>query len=144
MPTYKNLHAVGTIPMPIPIDQAVVAERMEYTLPGVILSAGDIVVMGYLPEGCVPVDVILDADAMGGSASMSAGLLTAGDTDIATSFLGTTSVVSATAARGDAAGLRNMSRVAPQEALRAVGIKAVAATAATSGKVGLTLLYRAA
>lgn len=144
MATYKNLHAVGTIPMPVPFDQAVVAERMTYALPGAILGAGDIVVIGYLPEECSPVDLILDTDAMGASATMAVGLLNAGQTDIeGTPFLAATAVATATAARADVAGLRAMSRVANSDTPRAIGIKAATATVATTGTVGVTLMYRA-
>ena len=144
MPTYKNQHAIGRIPMPIPFDQAVVGERMEYNLTGIVLSLNDIVVLGYLPEDCRPVDLILDADAMGGTASFQVGLLNAGQTDITgTPWLGTTSVVSATAARADVAGLRAMSRVPSAETPRAIGLKVTAATANTTGNIGVTLLYRA-
>lgn len=145
--------SLGGQSTPIASGSDLVASRAQYTLPTVspaILAAGDLIFMQTLPAGHTPVDLVLDWDAMGGSCTFSIGIVNAGLTDIDTTasggvaWLTTVSAVSAGAARADAAGLRAMTRV-PVDATnnRQIVVKAVAASANTSGVVGLTMLYRA-
>lgn len=108
------------------------------------LGLGDVIEMVKLPAGCVPVDFIIDTDDLdsGGAPAlaMSVGLTA-----------GTVAELRAAGAVGQAAGLVRMDsvlapRVAATNADRTVGLKVTTApaTGATSGTIGLTLLYRAA
>lgn len=149
----QNNVALGQVKMPSPVDCALIAFRMSYTLTG-DLAAGDIIEVGNLPAGALPVDIVLDCDDMdsGTTGTVSVGILNAGKTDLDTTasggaaWLTAQSIQAATAVRADAGGLRAMSRVAvDNEDDRPVGIKIVGETAAAAAQViGLTLLYRPA
>jgi len=145
----KTDYATGAIPTPVAVACEVVACRASYTLTA-DLSVGDIIQMMDLPAGHVPVDILLDADAMG-AGTVSVGLANAGKTDLDTTASGGAAwltggaVTAAAGLRADAGGIKALSRVvADQAANRAVAIKIVTDTTATSGTIGLTLFYRAA
>lgn len=145
----KTDYATGVIPTPVAVACEVVACRASYTLTA-DLSVGDIIQMMDLPAGHVPVDILLDADAMG-AGTVSVGLANAGKTDLDTTASGGAAwltggaVTSATGLRADAGGIKALSRVvADPAANRAVAVKIVTDTTATSGTIGLTLFYRAA
>lgn len=142
-------HARGVIPTPVAAGCEVVVARASFTLTA-DLAAGDIIEMMTLPAGHVPVDIILDFDAMA-AGTVSVALLNAGKTDIDTTASGgaawatSVAVTSAGSSRADAAGLRAASRVvADQAANRPIGVKIVTDTTAVAGTYGLTLLYRSA
>lgn len=145
----KTDYATGAIPTPVAVACEVVACRASYTLTA-DLSVGDIIQMMDLPAGHVPVDILLDADAMG-AGTVSVGLANAGKTDLDTTASGGAAwltggaVTAAAGLRADAGGIKALSRVvADQAANRAVAVKIVTDTTATSGTIGLTLFYRAA
>lgn len=145
----KTDHAKGVIPTPVATACEVVACRAEYVLTA-DLSAGDIIECMPLPAGHVPVDIIVDADAMG-AGTVSVGLLNAAKDDIDTTASGGAAwltggaVTAAAGLRADSGGLKAMSRCsASQAANRAIGIKIATDTSATSGTIGLTFLYRSA
>jgi len=144
MALYKNAHANGGLQMPVPMGSEMVVERMTYDATAA-LSSGDIIEMGILPGDCVPVDLIIDTDDMGTTGTVSFGILNAGKTDLNGSAWTTDANVNtaATGLRADAAGLLAMSRVAKNGGDRAIGLKLTAATTATSGTIGVTLMYRA-
>jgi hypothetical protein len=75
MATYLNDYAKGLKPMPTPSDSGVVAIRLNITVPA--MAANDVLALGFLPAGCVPVDVALDYDDLdtGSTAVVSAGIL---------------------------------------------------------------------
>jgi len=151
MALHKTSHAKGVIPVPVAVACEVVSHRAKFSV-AAGLALGDIILMTFLPAGHVPVDVMVDSDDLGSTGDVSVGLLNADRTDIDTVASGgaawiTSGDVNAAAGgiRADAAGLRALSRVAPdQDSDRAVGIKIAEATTATSGEIGLTILYRAA
>jgi hypothetical protein len=145
----QSAHARGVIPTPVAAGCEVVVCRASFTLTA-DLSAGDIIEMQGLPAGHVPVDIIFDNDALG-AGTVSVGLLNAGKTDLdltasgGAAWLTGGAVTAAGALRADAAGLRAMSRCpANQAANQSVGVKIVTDTSATSGTVGVTLLFRSA
>lgn len=143
MATFKTLHAEGSIPMPIPFDQAVVAERMEYAI-GAALGAEDIIILGFLPEDCVPTDLVVDTDAMGGSCAAKVGLLNADGDDLeGTPWVAAAALAAAGGVRADAAGLRAMARLPASDKPRPVAMYVNVLGTATTGKVGVTLQYRA-
>lgn len=146
----QSAHALGAIPTPVANGCEIVACRATFTLTA-DLALGDVIELMQLPAGHVPVDIILDTDALGGSGAGSVGLLNAGKTAVDTTasggaaWLTTGSLAAATGLRADAAGLRAMSRVTPDNAAnRPVGIQITTDTTATSGTIGVTLLYRSA
>lgn len=140
----QTLHATGVIPMAIPAGAELVAFRMAYTLTA-DLAANDIIEMGSLPANCTPVDLILDTDDLGTTGAVSVGLLNSGKTDISGDAWSAALDVNtaATGLRATAAGLLAMSRVAASGVDRPIGIKITTDTTATSGVIGLTLMYRA-
>lgn len=145
----QSAHARGVIPTPVATACEVVACRASFTLTG-DLAVGDIVEMMSLPAGHVPVDILFDGDAMG-AGTVSVGLLNADKSDLDTAASGGAAwltggaVTAAAGLRADSAGLRAMSRCAPSQAAnRPIGIKIATDTTATSGTIGLTLLYRSA
>lgn len=145
----QSAHARGVIPTPVAAGCELVVCHASFTLTA-DLSAGDIIEMQGLPAGHVPVDIIFDNDALG-AGTVSVGLLNAGKTDLdlaasgGAAWLTGGAVTAAGALRADAAGLRAMSRCpANQASNQSVGVKIVTDTSATSGMVGVTLLYRSA
>lgn len=134
---------------PITPSQAgeVKAVRGSVTLPNT-LAANDIVELVPLPAGCVPVDVIVDADDLdsaGPTITLTAGIVNAaGDDLVANTDFFTASTVA------QAGGIQRMDkktgpRIASSSSTRNVGLKVIAAaTAKVQGVVGMTLFYRAA
>ncbi len=147
----KTDYANGVIPTPVANGCEVVVCRASFTLTA-DLAIGDLIQMMDLPAGHVPVDIILDTDDLGTTGAVAVGIANAGKTDIDTTLSGGANwltggdvATAATGLRADAAGLRAMSRCAPdQSANHAVVIKLTTDTTATSGTIGLTLLYRSA
>lgn len=154
MATLKSDYAKGVKPMPVAQGAEVLSVRMEISL-AAALAAGDILYMGDLPEDHVPVDCEVDTDDLDTGATpaivLQAGVLNADATDLDVAGSGGGSWIGNSTV-GQAGGLARASdkfvkRVAPSATTKKkVGIKVSTgpATGATSGKVGLTLHYRAA
>lgn len=145
----QSAHARGVITTPVAAGCEVVVCRASFTLTA-DLAVGDIIEMMPLPAGHVPLDIVVDNDALG-AGTVSVGLLNAGKTDLDTTASGGAAwitggaVTSANGLRADAAGLRAMTRCAADQASnRPIGVKIVTDTSATSGTIGLTLYYRSA
>lgn len=149
MALQKTDHASGKFPTPVASGSETVVCRAEFKL-SADLAANDIIQMMDLPAGHVPVDIIVDTDDLGTTGTVSVGLLTTDKTDLDTAASGGAAWLTggdvATAAAGlraDSGGLRAMSRCAASNtANRAIGIKIATDTTATTGTIGLTLLYR--
>lgn len=142
----QSAHARGVIPTPVAAGCEVVCCRAVIDLTG-DLSANDILQMMYLPADHVPVDLIVDSDDLGTTGAVSVGLANADLDDIdGAAWLTSGDVATAAAGlRADSAGLRAMARcAADKSADRPVVIKIATDTTATSGTIGLTLLYRSA
>jgi len=131
----------------------VVAVRAEYSL-AAALVINDLIEMVVLPANCVPVDFILDADDLDTGTptiTFDVDLLagTPGDTVLANRTIAG-AVIFAASTVAQAGGLVRPTlvtalRIAPDKALdRSIGIlvKAAPATGTTTGKIGLTMLYR--
>lgn len=151
MPLQKSAHAKGVIPTPVANGCEVVVCRASFTLTA-DLASGDIIQLMDLPAGHVPVDLILDTDDLGTTGTVSVGLLNTGKTDLDTTASGGAAWLTAgdvntaaTGLRADAGGLRAMSRCAADgNANRPIGIKLATDTTATTGTIGVTLMYRSA
>lgn len=149
MALQKTDHAKGVIPTPVAAGCELVVCRASFTLTA-DLAANDLIQMMDLPAGHVPVDIIVDNDALG-AGTVSVGILNAGKTDLdltasgGAAWLTGGAVTAANGLRADAAGLRSMSRCpVNQSANLPVGIKIATDTTATTGTIGLTLIYRSA
>lgn len=149
MALLKTDNAKGVIPTPVAVGCELVVCRSSFTLTA-DLAANDIIQLMDLPAGHVPVDIILDTDALA-AGTVSVGILNAGKTDLdltasgGAAWLTGGAVTAAGGLRGDSAGLRAMSRVpVSQSANQAIGIKIATDTTAVSGTIGVTLLYRSA
>lgn len=155
MALLQNDFAKGVKPMPVPNGSEVVAIRLEYNL-AAALVLNDIIELGQLPEDCVPVDCILDADDLdtGGAPAitLSVGALNAAKNDLDVTELNGGAAWIVASNIGQAGGIARpttttLSRVQPSATTRrSVGIKIAAGpqVGAAAGKVGLTFLYRAA
>lgn len=133
----------------------VVAIRHEFDLAASgmgALEANDVLEMMVLPAGCVVVDMIVDTDdleASGGATVFAVGVMAGALTDrtLANRQPGTefgTGVTTAQAGGVWRPTLASAYRVAPDmDNDRAIGIEFTAVgTGNTSGKIGLTVLYR--
>lgn len=154
MALLKSEYAKGVRPMPIAQGSEIVAVRVEYALTAAP-ALGDIIEMGFLPEDHIPVDAILDADDLdtnaGPTITLDVGVLNAAkdNIDVTADSGGGKWITASTVAQ--AGGLvrpttKEVTRVVPKSASRrSVGVRVNAAAATfQAGKVGLTLLYRAA
>lgn len=147
----RNNVALGTIPVPNPLDPSLYSFRGQLIIAvAAAFAAGDIIELGYLPAGCVVDEVILDTDALpGAGAAVSAGLLLANKTDLDLTASGgaawLTAQVVATAGgfRSDSAGLRAASRMTKVDYNRPFGLKVTTAITSTTGVIGLTVRFRA-
>lgn len=143
----------GYKPMPICKGSEVVAVREEISL-AANPTAADLLIMLELPADHVPVDFILDADDMDTNGAptltLDVGILNDGEDDIDTgaSSGGAKWMLGSTV--GQAGGIvrpttKTISRVTPTSTNRKVAVRvAVASATFAAGKIGLTLLYRAA
>lgn len=131
----------------------VIACRREFSLTEA-LEDNDVIYFGDLPAGHVPVDVIVDADELDTGVDaivLEAGLLNAGKTAVDTTASGGASWIGGSTL-GQAAGIARATGVAITRVAvdnvndRAYGVQVTTApgTGATTGKIGFTLLYRAA
>lgn len=143
MALLKSDFAKGAKSTPSVMGGELVAVNATYTLTG-DMAAGDIIQMMDLPANTVPVDLIADWTALG-AGTIGFGLLNEGKTDLSgTAWLASTAVTSAGAARAATADLKTMRAVAAANSNRALGVKVLTDTSATSGSINITLLCRAA
>jgi len=154
MSLLQTNYAKGIYPMPTADDSDVIAVRMEYSL-AAALALNDVIEMGPLPADHVPVDCVLDADDLDTNGAptitLSVGILNAGKTAISTAAADGGAAWIAASTVAQAGGLVRptvsaITRVAPDAANdRPMGVLVAAgpATGAATGKVGLTVMYRA-
>lgn len=139
MALLKSDFAKGAKSTPSVTDSGLVAISATYTLTG-DMAAGDIIQMMDLPANAVPVDIIADWTALG-AGTIGFGLLNEGKTDLSgTPWLASTAVTAAGAARAAAGDLKTMRAVAAANSNRALGVKVLTDTTATSGSISITLL----
>lgn len=150
--TFKSTQATAK-QAAVDVSQAgiVAAPRYEYNLAAALII-NDIIVMGDLPAGHVPVDCIVDSDDLDTNGTplivLQAGILNAGQTDIDTTASGGASWIgSSTVAQAGGiarASDKAITRAPVSAVKQTYGIKvsAAPATGTTTGKVGMTLSYR--
>jgi hypothetical protein len=150
----KNDYITGRKPAPTPAGGEILAVRFAIDLLTTDLVLNDIGEVGLLPAGCVPVDVLVDADDLdSGAAAMvlQVGILNAGETDLSTAAAdggahwGATTAANTAFTQRMAFNGKALVNVVPAQVDRKIGLKvATAPTAAVAGQVGVTVLYRAA
>jgi hypothetical protein len=152
--TGSNAYITGNKPMPTPSGGEVVACRMTLPMATGDLNTGDIGPIGWLPAGCVPVDVLVDGTDMDTGAAalvLNVGILNAAGDDLSTAAADGGGAWGATTAANAAFQQRltptgiNMVSVQATQSDRKLAVKvATGATTPAAGTLGLTLLYRAA
>lgn len=107
-------------------------------------AIGDIVEMGALPSGCVPVDVIVDNGALGASATLDGGILSGefAKKDNARTMGNEFFAASAVATAGVVRRAKNVNAVASDAADRGWGVKFLGANPAPGQIVRATLVCR--
>lgn len=153
MALLKTDHAKGVKPMPTAQGAEVLAVRMEYSL-AAALALNDVMYMGDLPADHVPVDFMVDSDDLDTNGApaivLGVGIINATDNGLSAAADDGGAGWLLSSNIGQAGGMARpttnvMSRVKPTTGSRRLGVHVSTgpATGATTGKVGLTLLYRA-
>jgi hypothetical protein len=147
-----NDYMTGRKPVPTPQGSEVLATRFEIALGTGDLDANDIGQVGWLPAGCVPVDVQVDGTDMDSSTAamvFQVGILNSGGTDLSTetadggAHWGATTAQNAAFLQRLTPNGRAMAIVQKSESARKLAVKvATAPTTAVAGTLGVTLLYR--
>lgn len=117
--------------------------RMDFTISANVVAATDIIELGYLPAGCVPVDATLITDAAG-AAAFDVGFMT-GDVGSTDAARASGSELFAAAASGAVNRLSQASafRITKSTADRSIGVKASANITAANQVLTLVLYYAA-
>ena len=151
----SNDHITGRRPVPTPTGAEILAARFVVPLVPADLASNNVGHIGYLPAGCVPVDVLVDGTDMdNGAAAMvlQVGLLDAAGTAISSAaadgggFWGaTTAANTAFHQRLTMSGNAIATVANNTSADRKVGVRvATAPTSPVAGTLAVTVLYRAA
>lgn len=149
----SNDYLTGRKPVPTGDGYGVTAVRFAVALLAADLALNDIGAVGILPARCVPVALYYDSTDLDTNASAaivaSVGVLNAAGTDLSTAAAdggaAWGAAITTSQAGGQSAVLSAaLANVTPTDADRLIAVKftTAAATAAASGTVGLTLLYR--
>lgn len=137
----------GRKPMPIPSGPEVVAVRMEIELATGDLALNDIGAIGFLPAGCIPVALYVDADDLdSGTPALvtSVGLLNAGETDLDVVW-GSGLTVGQSASAAAVVSTTLLQQTSDPDTNRKIGVKVTTAAAtAVAGTYAVNLHYRAA
>ena len=144
----------GAKPMRTPSGAEVVSQRFTLALGTGDLDANDYGQVGWLPPGCVPVDVYVDGTDMDSSTAalvFDVGILADGGTDLSTAAgdgggkWGSTTAAATAFSQRMVHYLNAINAVTPSASPRKLALKvATGPTAAVAGTVGVTLVYRAA
>ena len=147
-----NDYITGRKPVPTPQGAEVVATRFTIDLATGDLDANDIGQVGWLPAGCVPVDVFVDGTDMDSSTAamvLQVGILDAAGTGISTdaadggAHWGVTTAVNTAFQQRLTQNGRAMATVTATQTNRKLAVKVgTAPTTAVAGTLGVTLLYR--
>lgn len=150
----SNDQLTGRKPIRVPAGAEVVAERFTIAVTAGELALNNVGVIGLLPAGCIPVDVIVDAtDVDSGAAAMvlQVGIANAGVTDLSTAAAdgganwGSTTASNVAFTQRLTPNGQALVSVTKADTDRRLAIKvATAPTTAVAGTLGVTLLYRAA
>jgi len=154
MTTYNTDYANGVKRMPEAQGAEVVVARMSFDLTAA-LALDDIIRLGALPPGHVPVDAFIDSDDLDSNGSpaidLELGILNAAEDDIDTTasggaaWTGTDDIIAQSGglSRADIAAITRVVPDASAEQMMGIHVTTAPATGATSGTIGVTVLYRA-
>lgn len=150
----SNDYTTGRKPPVTPAGAEVVACRFDLDLTTGDLALNNVGQIGWLPAGCVPVDVLVDGDDLdSGAAAMvlQVGVWDGVSANLSTSAAdggkhwGVTTAVNTDFQQRLTPNGNAMARVQATQADRRIGVRiATAPTTPVAGKLGLTVLYRAA
>lgn len=108
-------------------------------------AIGDIVEMGAIPAGCIPVDVVVDNGALGASATLDVGILSGTYADSGVRTMGNEFIAAGAAATaGVLRRTKNVNAVAVEPTDKGWGIKFLGAAPAVGQVVRATMYVRPA
>ena len=149
----SNDQLTGRKPVRFPAGGEMVAERFTIAVTAGELALNNVGIVGILPAGCVPVDVIVDGtdvDTSTAAMVLQVGIANAGVTDISTAAAdggahwGTTTAVNTAFTQRLTPNGQAMVNVQKASTDRNLAIKVgTAPTTAAAGTLGVTLIYRA-
>lgn len=142
----QSKQVVAGYPAPTPREAAnLINITAEYTVVAAD-AIGDIVEMGAIPEGCVPVDLIVANGAIGAGATLDVGVLTGefAKRDDARSMGNEFIALGNVAASGILRLTKNPNAVLPSDALRGWGLKFAGANPAAGQVIRATLVCASA
>ena len=153
--TNSNDYITGRAPLPSPVGSDVLCVRFTLAMALADLALNTIGQIGFLPAGCLPVEVRVDGTDMDSGAG--AGVFQVGIWDGASANL-SSSAADGGGAWGDTGTavatafdkaltrtLNNMATVTKTDADRKLGVKVTTApSTAVAGTLGVTLFYKAA
>ncbi len=152
--TNSNDYITGRKPVPTAAGGELIATRFELDLATADLALNAIGQSGILPAGHIPVDVLVDGDDLDSGAAalvLQVGIWDGAGANLSTAAAdggahwGVTTAVNTAFLQRLTPNVNAMARVAAAQTDRKLGIKvATAPTTAVAGKVGVTLIYRAA
>lgn len=160
MATIKSEYATGVLPAPIPVAQEVLSVKASVSLVAADLLAGNVIDLAVLPADCVPVGYVLsstDLDTnVAAAVTLDFGILNAAGNAISTdaadggdewidgSTLGQAGGIALHTASKAAYDVLGAVQASDEDRKVAVVIAVAPATAASTGTVGVELLYKAA
>ena len=154
MPRIQSLYATGSLPTPISQGSDTVTLHYECAVPasGDGTAVNDIIEMGVLPAGHIPLDVVYsatDLDTGGPTFATSFGVLNAAKDDLSTAAADGGAVWASGLTVGQTASLQRQSTaaifaVAPSATPRSIGYKVTtAATTKAAGTIRVTVSCKA-
>jgi hypothetical protein len=153
MAIVKSSTVSNQTPAPVPFDQATVTVVETINLTAAQVAANNVIELGILPAGCVPISYVLAADDLdsGATVTMDLGIVNSGETAIsaATADGGSKWVTASTLAQAGGLLLSTASKAAydivkavtPVDANRIVGVVFPAGSTGQAGKLRLELSY---
>lgn len=159
MATIKSEYASGVLPAPIPVAQEVLSVKASVSLAAADLLAGNVIDLAVLPADCVPVGYVLsstDLDTGTPAVTLDFGILNAAGDAISTdavdggdewldgSTLGQAGGIALHTASKAAYDVLGAVQATDEDRKVAVVIAVAPNAAATTGTVGVELLYKAA
>lgn len=147
-PVIQTDFVKGIKVQPVSVDGETVTVRAAITLPAG-RAANDVYSLLLLPADHMPVDVIVDVDDVdtGSSYTFSVGIMTPDQSDLSVLAADGGAVWISGASTGQAGGIVRptavpITRCAPSNTVRYIGVKNIVAGSATAGTLGITLTYR--
>lgn len=147
MANTKSNAVLGSEPMPSPVGSEVLNILLQVEVDAGDLGAGDLIILGEIPEDCVMVDAVHMADDLDSNGTptveLEFGEINAAENDLATIYEAALSIGEAGGAARLTPTVANLSRVGGVSGTP-IGYKvSTAAATGQAGTVGCSLSYRA-